>query len=110
MPLTRATSSLVQTNVNAVSALNIDCGTGTYFTKTIAANSTFTVSNVPTGRAHAFTLELTVTSGSVTWWSGLVWPNATAPTLTSGKVHLLMFITDDGGTSWRGSFLADYAS
>jgi hypothetical protein len=110
MPLTRATSSLVQTNINSVSALNIDCNLGTYFTKTISANSTFTVSNVPTGRAFAFTLELVVTSGSVTWWSGVVWPSTTAPTLTAGKAHLLMFITDDAGTTWRGSYLADYAS
>jgi hypothetical protein len=110
MPLTRTTSALLQTNVNAVSALNIDCSLGTYFTKTVAANSTFTVSNVPSGRAYALTLELTVTSGSVTWWTGVVWPGATAPTLTAGKVHLLMFVTDDGGTVWRGSSLVDYAS
>jgi hypothetical protein len=99
------------TGVTAVAALNIDCSASTYFTKTIAANSTFTVSNVPAaGTAYGFTLELTVTSGSVTWWSGVVWPSATAPTLTTGKVHLLIFVTDDGGTTWRGSSLTDYAS
>ena len=34
-------------NVAAVSALDIDCSTANFFTKTINANSTFTVSNVP---------------------------------------------------------------
>ena len=95
-------------NITAVSALNIDCSAGNYFTKTIAASSTFTVSNVPASLAYAFTLELTHTSGTITWFSGVVWPSGTAPTLTTGKVHLFMFITDDGGTTWRASSLINY--
>jgi hypothetical protein len=97
-------------NIVAVGALNIDCSAGNYFTKTINANSTFTVSNVPASRAYAFTLELTHTSGTVTWFSGVQWPAGTAPTLTTGKVHLLTFVTDDGGTSWRGVSQANYNS
>lgn len=96
--------------VVAVGALNIDCSTGNYFTKTISANSTFTVSNVPASRAYAFTLELTHTSGTVTWFSGVEWPGGTAPTLTTGKTHLFVFITDDGGTRWRASSLIDYTN
>ena len=97
--------------VQAVSALNIDCSAGNYFTKTINANSTFTVSNVPaTNTAYSFTLELTHTSGTVTWWNGLEWPGGTAPTLTAGKTHLFVFVTDDGGTRWRGASLVDYTN
>jgi hypothetical protein len=96
--------------VVAVSALDIDCSTGNYFTKTINANSTFTVSNVPSSRAYAFTLELTHTSGTVTWFSGVEWPGSVAPTLTTGKTHLFMFVTDDGGTRWRGSSLINYTN
>lgn len=95
-------------NVVAVGALDIDCSAGNYFTKTINANSTFTVSNVPSSRSYAFTLELTHTSGTVTWFSGVAWPGGTAPTLTTGKVHLFMFVTDDGGTTWRASSLINY--
>jgi hypothetical protein len=94
--------------VVAVGALNIDCSTGNYFTKTINGASTFTVSNVPASRSYAFTLELTHTSGAITWFSGVVWPGGTAPTLTTGKVHLFMFVTDDGGTTWRASSLINY--
>jgi len=94
----------------AVGALNIDCSTGNYFTKTINGNSTFTVSNVPASRAYSFTLELTHTSGTVTWFSGVVWPAGTAPTLTTGKTHLFMFVTDDGGTRWRASSLINYTN
>jgi hypothetical protein len=95
-------------NITAVAALNIDCSLGNLFTKTISGASTFTVSNVPASRAYAFTLELTHTSGAITWFSGVTWPGGTAPTLTTGKVHLFMFLTDNGGTTWRASSLINY--
>lgn len=96
--------------ITAIGALNVDCSTGNYFTKTINGASTFTVSNVPASRAYAFTLELTHTSGTVTWFSGVEWPSGTAPTLTTGKTHLFMFATDDGGTRWRASSLINYTN
>lgn len=96
--------------VEAVGALNIDCGSGNFYAKTISSGSTFTVSNVPASRAYAFTLELTHTSGTVTWFSGVEWPGGTAPTLTTGKTHLFMFVTDDGGTRWRASSLINYTN
>ena len=96
--------------VNAVSALDIDCSLGNYFTKTISADSTFTVSNVPSTKAYSFTLELTHTSGTITWFSGVQWPSGTAPTLTTGKTHLFMFLSDDGGTRWRASSLINYTT
>lgn len=94
--------------ITAVAALNLDLSTANYFTKTINANSTFTVSNTPASRAYSFTLELTHTSGTITWFSGVTWPGGTAPSLTTGKVHLFMFITSDGGTTWRASSLINY--
>lgn len=95
-------------NIIAVAALNIDCSLGTYFTKTINGASTFTVSNIPSNKAYSFTLELTHTSGSITWFSGVTWPGGTAPTLTTGKVHLFMFVTSNSGTTWRASSLVNY--
>ena len=95
----------------AVSALDIDLSTGNYFTKTINGNSTFTFSNPPSsGTVGSFTLELTHTSGTVTWPSSVKFPADTAPTLTTGKTHLFVFITDDGGTRYRGAALVDYVN
>ena len=95
----------------AVGALDIDLATGNYFTKTISADSTFTFSNPPaSGTACSFTLELTHTSGTVTWPSSVKFPADTAPTLTAGKTHLFIFITDDGGARYRGAALADYVN
>lgn len=92
----------VRGSITAMGALQIDCSLGNYFTKTINANSTFTVTNVPASRVYAFTLELTHTSGTIVWFSGVEWPSGTAPSLTTGKTHLFTFVTDDGGTRWRG--------
>jgi hypothetical protein len=100
----------VRSNIVAVAALDIDCSLGNYFTKTINGNSTFTVSNVPSSRAYAFTLELTHTSGTVTWFNNVQWPNQTAPTLTTGRTHLFTFVTDDGGTRWRGVANINYTN
>ncbi len=97
-------------NIVAVSALGIDCSAGNFFTKTINANSTFTFSNAPASRAFAFTLELTHTSGTVTWPTSVKWPGDTAPTLTTGKTHLFTFVTDDGGTRWRGVSQTNYVN
>lgn len=94
----------------AVSALDIDLSTGNYFTKTINANSTFTFSNVPPSRAYAFTLELTHTSGTVTWPSSVKFNEDTAPSLTTGRTHLFMFVTDDSGSRWRAAALTNYVN
>jgi hypothetical protein len=96
--------------ITAVPSLDIDCSTANYFTKTINGNSTFTFSSAPSSVAYAFALELTHTSGAITWPTSVKWPADTAPTLTTGKTHIFIFVTDDGGTRWRGSSLIDYVN
>lgn len=94
----------------AVGALAIDCSTGNYFTKAISANSTFTFSNVPSsGTAYSFTIEIEVTGDrTITWPSSVKFPSDEAPSLTADKTHLFTFVTDDGGTRFRGAALVDY--
>ena len=95
----------------AVGALDIDLSTGNYFTKTISGNSTFTFSNsAASGTVSIFMLELTHSSGTVTWPGTVKWNEDTAPTLTTGKTHLFMFVTDDNGSRYRGSALVDYVN
>lgn len=102
----------------AVSALDIDLNDGNYFTKTITTGTnTFTFSNPPaSGTVGSFVLELTHTGGSVAWPDGtsgqgtVRFPASTAPTLTAGKTHLFFFVTDDGGTTYRGAALVDYVN
>ncbi len=97
-------------SIVAISASNIDCSLGNYFTDTISGSKTYTVSNVPSNRVYSFTLEVNHTSGTITWFSGVEWPNGTAPTLTTGKTHLFMFVTDNNGSRWRASSLINYTT
>ena len=95
-------------NIVAVAASDINCSLGNYFTKTINGATTFTFSNVPASRAFFFVLAVTHTSGAITWPASVSWPSSTAPTLTTGKTHLFVFVTSDGGSTWRGNSSVNY--
>lgn len=98
-----------KSNSVAVSALNVDCSLGNYFTKSISTNSTFTVSNVPS-EVYSLTLQLTTSAGAVpTWWANVYWPDNVTPTV-SNNTHLFMFVTSNGGSTWRGSALLNYTA
>jgi hypothetical protein len=96
-------------SVTAVSLLDIDCSAGNYFTKTISGNSTFTFSNVPSG-AYGMIVEIENTSGTITWPTEVKFPNDTAPSLSTGKTHVFVFITDDSGSRWRGMAQVNYVT
>ncbi len=96
-------------SVTAITLLDIDCSQGNYFTKTISGNSTFTFSNVPSG-AYGMIVEIENTSGTISWPAAVKWPNDTAPTLSTGKTHVFVFITDDSGTRWRGVAQVNYVT
>lgn len=97
-------------NIVSVASSNVDCSLGNYFIDTVNGNKTYTVSGIVTNRVYSFSLEVTHTTGTITWFSGVEWPGGTAPTLTTGKTHLFMFVTDDGGSRWRGSSLINYTN
>jgi hypothetical protein len=92
----------------ALAALDINISLGNYFTKTISAISTLTVSNVPaTGTVASFILDLTNGGAfAITWWANMKWASGTAPTLTASGRDLLGFFTHDAGTTWNGLVLA----
>lgn len=101
--LTAPIIDAAKSTVVAVAASAIDCAAGSYFTKTATGALSWTVTNVPASGAFSFILELTNGGlGAQTWMSGIKWPGGTAPVLASAGVDVLGFITDDGGTTWRG--------
>ena len=98
-------------NISAMGANAVDCSAGNYFTKTITGATTFTFTNVPSGVAYTFTMEVTLNgSNAITWPASVKWPADTPPAITDGKTQLFVFITDDGGTRWRGSSIVDYTN
>jgi hypothetical protein len=86
----------------------IDCSLGNYFTATISGATQVVISGVPSGVSYLFTYEVLHEQGTITWPTEVKWAGNTAPTLTTGKTHLFMFVTDDQGSRWRGSSLVDY--
>ena len=101
-------TALQETRV-AMAANNIDLSTGNIFTKTISGATTLTVSNVPaSGTVASFILDLTNAGTLVTWWYGVKWASAIAPTLTTGTGgrDILGFMTYDNGATWTGLVLA----
>ena len=95
----------------ALPAAAIDLSQGVIFTKTITANTTFTITNVPTGAAATFNLILTNGgSKTITWPASVKWADNTAPDLTSSGVDVLTFVTPNGGTTWYGTVAVAGAS
>ena len=87
----------------------IPCTSGNYFTATLSGDSSVYFTGVPAA-SYGLTYEVQHDTGTITWDSSIKWPADTAPTLTTGKTHLFMFVTDDTGTTWRGSSLVDYTT
>tara|TARA_B100000287_G_scaffold273440_1_gene257555 strand:+ start:551 stop:1630 length:1080 start_codon:yes stop_codon:yes gene_type:complete len=97
--------------VDMGSGSDIDCSLGNFFKKTVAGSVSFELINLPSQRTYSFTLLVDYSSGSITWPSVMVWPDASAPTLTSGKKHLIMGVKcPDGTNNYRMSYLVNYAS
>lgn len=90
--------------------VSIDCSTGCYFTVTVSSSQTFAFTNVPASTAFGIIIEVNHTGGTISWPAAVVWPENTAPTLTTGKTHLFVLITDDGGTKWRAGSLVNYTT
>ena len=97
--------------VDMGSGVNIDCSLGNFFLKTVGGSVTFDIINLPAHRTYSFSLLIHYNSGSITWPSVMVWPDNSAPTLTTGKKHLIMGVKcPDGTNNYRMSYLVNYAS
>jgi predicted nucleic acid-binding Zn-ribbon protein len=101
-----ALQAVIKGNVSATTTL--DLLEANYFQVTAAGSTTFVFANPPVSAATGpaaggFILELANGgAATVTWPTATKWPSATAPTLTSSGTDILVFVTDDGGTTWRG--------
>ncbi len=83
----------------------IDYELGGVATATVStAEQTFTFTNPPSSGVNgSFVLFLTNGgSQTVNWPASVDWVAATAPTLTAAGVDVLVFTTNDAGTTWLG--------
>ena len=90
-------------------SVTIDCELGNSFSLTLTESTTVDFINPPAANT-AYTLSLEViqdsanTAYAVTWANTVLWPDATAPTLTDtiNAVDVFVFSTRDSGTVWYG--------
>ena len=97
-------------STSAIAALDIDWATlkstGGLYTKTLAANSTFTFSNLASGATIVVRLTNTASNYTVTWPT-VKWSGGSAPVQTIGaKSDIYTFIYD--GTDVFGSYVQDF--
>jgi hypothetical protein len=84
----------------------VDLSAGTVFSYTLPSTQTFTFSGTPATSTTSTGFVLELTNGgafAVTWPAAVKWPSGTAPTLTTAGIDVLVFITLDNGTTWRGA-------
>ena len=91
-------------NIVAMTGSQIDPNQANVFTKTISANTTFTIASIPQNVSALFNLVLT-NGGSkvITWPSNIKWTDGVPPSLSTAGIDILTFMTPDGGTTWYGT-------
>ena len=91
---------------SAASTVTCDLATGTHFSVTVSANTTFAFSNPPSsGTSYSFLLIVTQHSTAVTltWPSTVDWAGGAAPAVAgNNEVQAYGFVTRDGGTTYYG--------
>lgn len=94
---------VIKVTIASTNNINVNCASGNYFTATANGSATsITFSSVPSNTSFGFVLVLANGgTNTITWSSSPKWPSATAPTVSS-NTDVFTFITDDGGTTWRG--------
>ena len=92
---------------NSSTAVTLSLSSGTVQTCTLTNNCTFTMPTPVAGKS--FTLFLNTGAGGYTAsFTGVLWTDSSAPTITTtaSKVDILSFISN--GTSWYGSYSQNY--
>lgn len=103
------TATMALTDRGSISgSTTLDLSAAQYFIFTVNGVLTLTSFSNPPPAGLAAGIILRVTNGgafAVTWPSTVRWVAATPPTMTVAGIDMLAFITDDGGTTWRGLVL-----
>ena len=98
---TSGTIALSIQSTQTISSTSIDWSTGSLFTKTLSANTTFTFTGNVSGQTIVVRLTNTASNYTVTWPT-VRWSGGTAPTMSIGAVSdVYTFIYD--GSNFYGS-------
>lgn len=89
-------------SANTSTAITVSLANGTVQNLTLTANATITMPTAVAGKSFIIILSQDATGGRTVTWTTVVWPSATAPTITStaSKKDIFSFFSD--GTNWYG--------
>lgn len=100
----------IMTVLSGTSVAPTQCGQ--VLLKNVTANTTLTFNSsgatVNNGELYGFDLILNISSGTVTFPSGWVWCNGTAPSTAIGGLFSIYIFTTDGGTTWYAEQTGHY--
>jgi hypothetical protein len=87
---------------NTSTAITVSLANGTVQQLTLTGNATITMPTAVAGKSFIIMLKQDATGSRTVTWSTVVWPSATAPTITStaNKQDIYSFFSD--GTNWYG--------
>jgi hypothetical protein len=86
-------------------AAEMDLAVAAQYQITVSDDVTLSFDNVPSASGLITGVLLKVTNGGahvVTFPGAVAWNGAAAPTLLTSGTDILVFLTFDGGTTWRG--------
>lgn len=88
---------------NTSTAITVALTNGTVQQLTLTGNATITMPTAVAGKSFIIMLKQDATGSRSVTWSTVVWPSATAPTITgtASKQDIYSFFSD--GTSWYGT-------
>lgn len=98
------TTPLAVTVADSTSA-TLDLSLGEYFKMNATGNVAFTLtapSPTVSNRVLAATLDLTKTTGTITYVTTILWDSGTAPDLSATGRYIIEFLSPDDGTTWLG--------
>ena len=89
-------------SANTSTAITVDLANGTVQNLTLTGNATITMPTAVAGKSFIIILSQDATGGRTVTWSTVVWPSATAPTITSTASKRDIYSFFSNGTSWFG--------
>lgn len=87
---------------NTGTSITVNLANGTVQDLTLTGNATITMPTAVAGKSFIIMLRQDATGSRSVTWSTVVWPSATAPTITGTASKMDMYSFFSNGTVWYG--------
>lgn len=99
------------TTLTCAATVTVDASVGDNFLLTLTSNvTTLSITNLVEGKSIQIKIKQDGTGSRTVGFSGIVWPSATAPTITTTAGHADIISVSNFAGTINGVFVQDYAS